>query len=160
MGVLNFDKRPSELSELRACAAVGQSRLMAVCEQLFGVFGLSVAQILLTHEDRSRTERGVSNGAEGDGLARRRSIAGPRSAPRRRPGPAWCFPHLSRIRNELLREAHRRPIPVQQERPRPGHRPHPPLHRRHARVVSGLGSKESLSRNYSARRPLANVDNR
>ncbi len=57
MGVLRFDKRPGELSELQACAAVGQSRLMAVYERLFGVFGLSVAQILLTHEDLQHHER-------------------------------------------------------------------------------------------------------
>jgi glutamate 5-kinase len=57
MGVLKLEKRPGELSELQACAAVGQSRLMAVYEQLFGVFRLSVAQILLTHEDLQHHER-------------------------------------------------------------------------------------------------------
>ncbi len=57
MGVLRFEKRPGEVSELQACAAVGQSRLMAVYEQLFGVFGLSVAQILLTHDDLQHHER-------------------------------------------------------------------------------------------------------
>src|SRR5437870_7394939 len=30
MGVLGFERRPNELSELQACAAVGQSRLMAI----------------------------------------------------------------------------------------------------------------------------------
>src|SRR5271165_7072774 len=48
MGVLGYDKRPGDLSELQACAAVGQSRLMAIYEELFGAFGLAVAQILLT----------------------------------------------------------------------------------------------------------------
>ena len=40
MGVLRYEKRPNELAELQACAAVGQSRLMAVYERLFGAFGL------------------------------------------------------------------------------------------------------------------------
>src|SRR3954452_464935 len=35
MGILGHDRRPSELAELQACAAVGQSRLMAVYEKLF-----------------------------------------------------------------------------------------------------------------------------
>lgn len=57
MGVLGHAKRPKELAELQACAAVGQSRLMATYEKLFGAFGLSVAQILLTHEDLEHHER-------------------------------------------------------------------------------------------------------
>lgn len=57
MGVLKYDKRPGDLSELQACAAVGQSRLMAIYEQLFGLHGLSVAQILLTHDDLEHHER-------------------------------------------------------------------------------------------------------
>jgi glutamate 5-kinase len=57
MGVLGYDKRPVDLAELQACAAVGQSRLMASYEKLFDAFGLSVAQILLTHEDLEHHER-------------------------------------------------------------------------------------------------------
>src|SRR5205807_4850768 len=57
MGVLGYDRRPNDLAELQACAAVGQSRLMASYEKLFGVFGLSVAQLLLTHEDLQHHER-------------------------------------------------------------------------------------------------------
>jgi glutamate 5-kinase len=57
MGVLGYDKRPGDLAELQACAAVGQSRLMASYEKLFDAFGLSVAQILLTHEDLEHHER-------------------------------------------------------------------------------------------------------
>ena len=51
MGVLGYEKRPGTLAELQACAAVGQSRLMAMYEQLFRHYELSVAQVLLTHED-------------------------------------------------------------------------------------------------------------
>ena len=57
MGVLGFEKRPSELSALQACAAVGQSRLMTTYEKLFGEAGFSVAQVLLTHDDLEHHER-------------------------------------------------------------------------------------------------------
>ncbi len=57
MGVLGYEKRPSELSEMQACAAVGQSRLMSTYEELFGQFGLNVAQVLLTHDDLEHHER-------------------------------------------------------------------------------------------------------
>jgi glutamate 5-kinase len=57
MGVLGHEKRPSDLAELQACAAVGQSRLMAIYEQLFAQHGLHVAQVLLTHEDLEHHER-------------------------------------------------------------------------------------------------------
>jgi glutamate 5-kinase len=57
MGVLGYNRRPTELSELQACAAVGQSRLMAVYEKLFAAHGLAVAQILLTHDDLQHHER-------------------------------------------------------------------------------------------------------
>jgi glutamate 5-kinase len=57
MGVLGYSKRPNDLSELQACAAVGQSRLMAIYEKLFATYSLSVAQILLTHDDLEHHER-------------------------------------------------------------------------------------------------------
>ena len=57
MGVLGYEKRPSELSELQACAAVGQPRLMAIYEKLFAQHGLHVAQVLLTHDDLAHHER-------------------------------------------------------------------------------------------------------
>ena len=57
MGILGFDRRPSELAELQACAAVGQSRLMATYERFFEGFGLHAAQVLLTHEDLRHHDR-------------------------------------------------------------------------------------------------------
>jgi len=57
MGALGYDKRPTDLAELQGCAAVGQSRLMAIYEKLFRAHGLSVAQILLTHDDLQHHER-------------------------------------------------------------------------------------------------------
>lgn len=57
MGALGFERRPIELAELQACAAVGQSRLMAIYERLFEKHGLHVAQVLLTHDDLEHHER-------------------------------------------------------------------------------------------------------
>jgi glutamate 5-kinase len=57
MGALGYDKRPGGLAELQACAAVGQSRLMATYENLFASFDLKVAQVLLTHDDLQHHER-------------------------------------------------------------------------------------------------------
>lgn len=57
MGVLGYAKRPAELAELQACAAVGQSRLMTIYETLFAKHELKVAQVLLTHDDLRHHER-------------------------------------------------------------------------------------------------------
>lgn len=57
MGILGYNKRPADLAELQACAAIGQSRLMAAYEKLFSAFGLSTAQILLSHDDLEHHER-------------------------------------------------------------------------------------------------------
>jgi glutamate 5-kinase len=57
MGALGYESRPTDLAEKQACAAVGQSRLMAAYDKLFSVHGLVVAQVLLTHEDLEHHER-------------------------------------------------------------------------------------------------------
>ncbi len=57
MGALGYERRPNELAELQACAAVGQSRLMATYAELFARHNLPVAQVLLTHEDLEHHER-------------------------------------------------------------------------------------------------------
>ncbi|MDC0316259.1 glutamate 5-kinase, partial [Verrucomicrobia bacterium] len=57
MGVLNINKRPTDLSDLQACAAVGQSALMATYSKLFSKYNLKVAQVLLTHDDLEDKER-------------------------------------------------------------------------------------------------------
>ncbi len=57
MGALGYNSRPSNLAEKQACAAVGQSRLMAAYDKLFSAHGLVVAQVLLTHEDLEHHER-------------------------------------------------------------------------------------------------------
>jgi len=57
MGVLGYARRPHEVSQLQACAAVGQSRLMALYERLFAEHNLVAAQVLLTHADLEHKER-------------------------------------------------------------------------------------------------------
>jgi len=57
MGALGYETRPTDLAEKQACAAVGQSRLIAAYDKLFSAHGLVVAQVLLTHEDLEHHER-------------------------------------------------------------------------------------------------------
>ena len=57
MEALGYQKRPTRLQELQACAAVGQSRLMALYQELFAAHALQVAQVLLTHSDLEDHDR-------------------------------------------------------------------------------------------------------
>src|SRR5580692_1062152 len=57
MGALGYEKRPTELSELQACAAVGQPSLMASYAAIFAKHDLHVAQVLLTHDDLEHHDR-------------------------------------------------------------------------------------------------------
>ncbi len=55
MGRLGLKRKPSDVSKKQACAAVGQSLLMQTWQRGFAPHNLTVAQVLLTHEDlRSR----------------------------------------------------------------------------------------------------------
>ena len=59
LGALGLKSRPEDLALRQACAAVGQSKLMALYDECFGSHGLQVAQLLLTHGDvdsRTRSE--------------------------------------------------------------------------------------------------------
>ena len=57
LNVLGFQKRPTEMAVLQACAAVGQSRLMHFYEQVLREWNLHVAQMLVTNEDFELPER-------------------------------------------------------------------------------------------------------
>ena len=48
---LALPSRPVQLSEVQACAAVGQSRLMALYDDAFDRLGCRIAQVLLTEDD-------------------------------------------------------------------------------------------------------------
>jgi len=54
---LGMPRRPKALPQLQAAAALGQPRLMAAYEQAFGVHGVRVAQVLLTHADLADRRR-------------------------------------------------------------------------------------------------------
>ena len=54
---LGWRKRPSQLHELQAAAAVGQMGLVQAYESCFRNHGLHAAQILLTHEDLADRKR-------------------------------------------------------------------------------------------------------
>jgi glutamate 5-kinase len=51
MGRLGLKKKPADVSKKQACAAIGQSLLMQTWQRAFDPQGLTVAQVLLTHED-------------------------------------------------------------------------------------------------------------
>jgi glutamate 5-kinase len=51
MGRLQLSRKPKELSKKQACAAVGQSLLMQTWQRGFEPHGITVAQVLLTHDD-------------------------------------------------------------------------------------------------------------
>ena len=51
MGRLKLEKKPKIIAKKQACAAVGQSLLMQTWQRAFDPHGLTVAQVLLTHDD-------------------------------------------------------------------------------------------------------------
>ncbi|HVP49615.1 MAG TPA: glutamate 5-kinase [Candidatus Bathyarchaeia archaeon] len=48
---VGMSTRPTELSQIQACAAIGQSRLMAIYDDAFDKLGCRTAQVLLTEDD-------------------------------------------------------------------------------------------------------------
>lgn len=60
MTALGLKQRPKKLEQLQACAAIGQGKLMAGYDALFGKHNLNVAQVLLTHDDLRSRHRHLS----------------------------------------------------------------------------------------------------
>ncbi len=54
---LGFPDLPKDIPAKQMLAAVGQSRLMSTYEQIFGLYGLTVAQVLLTRMDLASRRR-------------------------------------------------------------------------------------------------------
>jgi glutamate 5-kinase len=54
---LELPARPSDLTLIQACAAVGQSRLMSMYDDAFEKLGYRVAQVLLTEDDFLDSQR-------------------------------------------------------------------------------------------------------
>jgi glutamate 5-kinase len=57
MSRMGWSKRPTELAELQAAAAIGQTGLIEAYENQFKKHGIQAAQILLTHDDISNRKR-------------------------------------------------------------------------------------------------------
>jgi glutamate 5-kinase len=57
---LGRSERPRTIPEKQALAAVGQIKLMALYERYFSKFDISVAQVLLTHEDLANRQRYIN----------------------------------------------------------------------------------------------------
>ncbi|PIP30290.1 glutamate 5-kinase [bacterium (Candidatus Howlettbacteria) CG23_combo_of_CG06-09_8_20_14_all_37_9] len=51
IGILEINKKPSQIIEKQALAAVGQSALMHVYEKMFKTEGIKIAQVLLSQKD-------------------------------------------------------------------------------------------------------------
>ncbi|MCF7760650.1 MAG: glutamate 5-kinase [Cephaloticoccus sp.] len=60
MGRLGLKRRPADVTKKQACAAIGQSLLMQTWQAGFAPHQLTVAQVLLTHEDLRSRERHLS----------------------------------------------------------------------------------------------------
>lgn len=74
MEVLGMTERPTALPELQMAAAVGQSRLMANYDAIFGKLNCTVGQVLLTHADFHHKMRLTNARRTMETLIRRRVI--------------------------------------------------------------------------------------
>ncbi len=57
MKKLNIDKKPNNMALKQACAAVGQSTLMKIYDEIFALYHLNCAQILVNHDDFDNRKR-------------------------------------------------------------------------------------------------------
>ncbi len=60
MGVLGLERKPGDMAKKQALAAIGQAKLMQHYENLFRIFNLKCAQILLNHDDFDNRKRLVN----------------------------------------------------------------------------------------------------
>ena len=71
---LDFPQLPKDIPAKQMLAAVGQPRLMALYEQIFGLYGLMVAQVMLTRTDLSLRTGYLNSRNTLDALIARRVI--------------------------------------------------------------------------------------
>jgi len=71
---LGLSVTPSEVDERQACAAVGQTRLMALYQEAFSRMGIVCGQLLLTEADFDDRERYLNLGAGLEALLRYRVV--------------------------------------------------------------------------------------
>ena len=57
MGLLSLNNKPRTMPEKQALAAIGQAQLMQIYEEIFQLFGLKCAQVLLNHDDFDDRQR-------------------------------------------------------------------------------------------------------
>lgn len=60
MGRLGLKRRPEDIAKRQACAAIGQSLLMETWQHAFAPHDITVAQVLLTHDDLRLRHRHVA----------------------------------------------------------------------------------------------------
>ncbi|MBN1291082.1 MAG: glutamate 5-kinase [Candidatus Latescibacteria bacterium] len=60
MGRMNILQRPKSIPQLQALASIGQNLLMNAFEKALGMFGISIAQVLLTIDDINNRKRYVN----------------------------------------------------------------------------------------------------
>jgi len=65
---LGLNKRPNVVAQVQACAAIGQSRLMALYDDAFDRLSCPIAQVLLTEDDFRDRERHANLRATLDAL--------------------------------------------------------------------------------------------
>ena len=65
---LGLTERPTVVAQVQACAAIGQSRLMALYDDAFDRLGCAIAQVLLTEDDFRDPERHTNLRATLDAL--------------------------------------------------------------------------------------------
>lgn len=71
---LDFPQLPKELPTKQMLAAIGQPRLMALYEQIFGLYGITVAQVLLTRADLENRRRYLNSRNTLNALLAQRTI--------------------------------------------------------------------------------------
>ena len=65
---LGLTRRPTVVAQVQACAAIGQSRLMALYDDAFDRLGCPIAQVLLTEDDFREPQRHTNLKATLDAL--------------------------------------------------------------------------------------------